>query len=63
MNEIIKVTEEMTVSARDLHERLGIMTEFRKWFPRMAEYGFEEGQDFTRGVPKMSYPWWMSRNG
>lgn len=48
MNEIIRVTEEMTVSARDLHERLGIMTEFRKWFPRMAEYGFEEGQDFKR---------------
>lgn len=52
MNEIIKVTEEMTVSARDLHERLGIMTEFRKWFPRMAEYGFEEGQDFTRVYQK-----------
>lgn len=51
MNEIIKVnyeSEQPTVSARDLHEGLEIGTEFRKWFPRMAEYGFSENADWKR---------------
>lgn len=38
--------ERITVSARDLHEALEIKTDFRHWFPRMCEYGFEEGSDF-----------------
>ena len=49
MNELIKVdytTDRPTVSARELHEFLGISTEYRHWFPRMCEYGFTEGQDF-----------------
>lgn len=36
-----------TVSARELHEKLNIETPFRKWFPRMCEYGFTEGTDFN----------------
>jgi len=51
MNEIINVNYENgepTVSARELHEQLHIGTEFRKWFPRMTEYGFAENEDYTR---------------
>lgn len=49
MNEIIKInyeTEQPTVSARDLHEKLNIGTKFTTWFERMREYGFEEGNEF-----------------
>ncbi len=35
------------VSARELHNFLEIKTEFRHWFPRMCEYGFVEGVDYT----------------
>lgn len=49
MNEILVVNSDtQTVSARELHEKLNIGTEFRKWFPRMAEYGFFENEDFRR---------------
>lgn len=50
MNELIKVTYENdrpAVSARELHEFLEVVTDFRHWFPRMCEYGFTEGQDFN----------------
>lgn len=50
MNELIKInydTEQPSVSARDLHEGLGIKTAFKDWFPRMTEYGFEAGKDFN----------------
>lgn len=51
MEEIIKVNQDtMTVSARDLHEKLEIGTKFTTWFERMCEYGFEEGREF---FPKM----------
>lgn len=50
MNEIIKVNyenaEQPTVSGRELHEALGVKTEYKDWFPRMCKYGFEEGLDF-----------------
>ena len=47
MNELITVNENtMTVSARELHEKLQIETPYHKWFPRMCEYGFTEGTDF-----------------
>lgn len=52
MQELIKINVndkgERLVSARELKEFLEIKTELRKWFPRMCEYGFEEGRDFTR---------------
>ena len=43
-------SENPTVSARELHEKLNIKTAFKDWFPRMCEYGFEDGKDF---FPKM----------
>lgn len=50
MQELIKVTEqngEQLVSARDLHEFLGVSERYNDWFNRMKDYGFEEGIDFT----------------
>lgn len=38
--------EHITVSARDLHAFLEVETPFNKWFPRMCEYGFEDGKDY-----------------
>lgn len=47
MNELIKVNkEEMTVSARSLHEALGIEKRFSAWFETNAQ-GFIEGEDYT----------------
>lgn len=49
MNELIKVDftqERPAVSARELHESLGVSTKFQDWFPRMKGYGFTEGLDF-----------------
>jgi anti-repressor protein len=40
-------SENITLSARELHEFLEVKTEFRHWFPRMCEYGFEENIDFN----------------
>ncbi|MBU9711113.1 phage antirepressor KilAC domain-containing protein [Evansella tamaricis] len=51
MNQLIETKEndnkEIIVSARELHNFLEVGTPFRKWFPRMVEYGFIENQDFT----------------
>ena len=65
MNEIISINYESgnpSVSARELHEGLEIKTAFKDWFPRMAEYGFEDGKDFcskmsesTGGRPAVDY--------
>lgn len=49
MNDLIKInyeTEQPTVSARELHEKLNIESNFTTWFKRMCEYGFLEGKDF-----------------
>lgn len=49
-NEIIPIHEEngnFPVDGRELHERLQIATAYKDWFPRMREYGFEEGKDFN----------------
>lgn len=40
-------TNAPTISGRELHEKLGIETPYRKWFPRICEYGFAEGTDFN----------------
>lgn len=53
MNELIKINYDAgqpIVSARELHEKLNIESNFTTWFKRMCEYGFEEGIDF---FPKM----------
>lgn len=65
MQELIKInydTEQPTVSARELHEKLNIETPFKKWIDRMCEYGFEESKDFwtkmsesTGGRPSTEY--------
>lgn len=50
MNELINITiadEEMpTVSGRELHEKLGIESNYTTWFGRMCEYGFEADKDY-----------------
>ena len=46
MNEIIKVNEkDMTVSARDLHEALGLSKRFSAWWETNSQ-GFIEGMDY-----------------
>lgn len=65
MQELIKInydTEQPTVSARELHEKLNIETPFKKWIDRMCDYGFEESKDFwtkmsesTGGRPSTEY--------
>lgn len=56
MNELINVTlnenHEPVVSGRRLHETLGVKTEYKKWFKRMAEYGFAENEDYLRVTQK-----------
>ena len=49
MQELIKInydTEQPTVSARELHEKLNIGTRFNDWFARMKEYG--KANDYHR---------------
>lgn len=65
MNELLKINYEadrITLSARELHEFLGVKTHFKDWFPRMCEYGFEQEKDFrsilsksTGGRPSSDY--------
>ena len=56
MNELIKITTnevgEPTVLGRELHDFLKVATPYDKWFPRMAEYGFSEGKDFSTFLSK-----------
>ena len=55
MNELLSVNfDTQTVSARELHEQLHIKTAFKDWFPRMCEYGFEEGKDFCSKLSETS---------
>ncbi len=37
---------DIIVSARELHEFLGVKTQYTKWFGRMIEYGFVEKTDY-----------------
>ena len=56
MNELINVTlndnHEPVVSGRQLHEVLEVKTEYKKWFSRMTEYGFNENEDFLKVTQK-----------
>lgn len=49
MNELLKVNydnERITLSARELHEFLGVSTRYNDWIKRMVEYGFNENTDY-----------------
>lgn len=56
MNNLINVTlnenQEPVVSGRQLHKVLGVKTAYKDWFPRMTEYGFTEGEDFSSFLSK-----------
>lgn len=45
----VYVTDEgkKVVVGRELHEKLKIKTEYKDWFPRMCEYGFSDGEDYS----------------
>lgn len=50
VEEVIKVNaneNDITLSARELHEFLEIGTRFNDWFIRMKDYGFEENIDYS----------------
>ena len=49
MKDLIKVSydnDRPLVSARELHEFLGVKTKYGDWFSRMCTYGFEENVDY-----------------
>lgn len=50
MNELIPLTDNdgaQAVMGRDLHAFLEVKSNYREWFPRMVDYGFEEGKDYA----------------
>ena len=51
MEGLIKVeineNQEPVISGRALHSFLEVATPYDKWFPRMVEYGFTDGLDFS----------------
>lgn len=55
-NELIKIdytnSDRPTVLGRDLHAMLEVEARYNDWFPRMCEYGFEEGKDFYSFLSK-----------
>ncbi|MDY4702586.1 MAG: antA/AntB antirepressor family protein [Thomasclavelia ramosa] len=56
INKLLKANydnERITLSARELHKFLEIETPFKKWFGRMAEYGFQENIDFREVMDKI----------
>lgn len=49
MKDLIEVNydnDRPLVSARELHEFLGVKTKYSDWFARMCEYGFDENNDY-----------------
>ncbi|HAA6369398.1 TPA_asm: phage antirepressor Ant [Listeria monocytogenes] len=56
MQELVKTHQndsgDLIVSARELHEFLGVKTKYKDWFPRMVEYGFVENTDFITMAQK-----------
>lgn len=51
MTELIRIVvnenQEPVISGRALHSFLEVATPYDKWFPRMVEYGFTDGLDFS----------------
>lgn len=60
MNELIKTFKQndgsVAVDGRDLHNFLGVDTQYTKWINRMIEYGFTENVDFTSFSQKCLKP-------
>lgn len=49
MNQLLPINyeeENPTVSGRELHEALEVVTDYPHWFARMCEYGFVEGKSY-----------------
>jgi anti-repressor protein len=57
LNNLIPISydnpERPTVSGRELHNFLNIETPYVKWFNRMTEYGFTEGEDYAEVLDKI----------
>lgn len=48
MNELITVNfDTQTISARDLHKKVGSTERFSSWFERQLQFGFAENEDYT----------------
>lgn len=48
MNELITVNfDTQTVSARELHKKVGSTERFSAWFERQLQFGFVESEDYT----------------
>lgn len=57
MTELISInydSERPTVLGRELHDMLGVDSNYTTWFNRMCEYGFTEGNDFLPILEKSS---------
>lgn len=52
--QVIFNEDKVQVDGRQLHMFLGVKTRYNDWFPRMCEYGFEEGKDFYSNLSKTS---------
>lgn len=52
MRELIKINQDGTVSARELHQFLEVRRDFSSWCKQMFDYGFLEGQDFSPNLVK-----------
>jgi phage anti-repressor protein len=54
---IERAGDDYAVMGRDLHDFLEVTTPYRKWFPRMVEYGFEQGQDYADKIVRVPDSW------
>ncbi|MEM1136182.1 MAG: antA/AntB antirepressor family protein [Bacteroidota bacterium] len=45
--ELIKIYQGNVISARELYEFFQLRERFSRWFDRMMQYGFTEGEDYT----------------
>lgn len=48
MSDLINIenVSEFPIRGRELHAQLEVGTAYKDWFPRMCDFGFEEGKDF-----------------
>jgi anti-repressor protein len=55
MQALVRVSDDLTIDAKELHEALNVATKFQDWFQRrIEEYGFKEGEDFFSNLRKSS---------